>query len=493
MLLRHRTAVLTGLLGALAAALPTRSVAQQPAPVASAPTDSALAALLRERVATARAPGIVVGLVGADGRRRFLADGTARAGAAAPVDERTVFEVGSTTKTFTALALAVLAERGTLRVDEPVEGAYRGAVRVPSRDGAAVTYERLATHRAGLPRLPDDLAPRDMADPYADYDVARLHAFLARHELARTPGTTVEYSNLGFGLLGDALVRAGGARSYADLLARTVTGPLRLGDTWVDVPAAARARLATGHDQTMEPVPAWHLTDAMAGAGALRSTAADMLAYAAAWLDAAPTAGAAPRTVRDTLRRAMAAARAPRAAMPSAPGDSIALAWIVTHAGDDRRPLWWHNGGTGGFRSFVGFDPARRAAVVVLANSAVSVDDIGLHLLDATRPLAAPRVPPRRATVALPAAALDRVAGAYALAPTFVLTVTREAAPDGEARAYLQATGQPRVRLWPAAPDRFFLREVDAELRFELPADGGPATAVTLRQNGRDQRAPRQP
>ena len=115
----------------------------------------------------------------------------------------------------------------------------------------------------------------------------------------------------------------------------------------------------------MDSVPAWHL-DALAGAGALRSTASDMLSYLAAELD----------TLHGPLARAIALGREPRAGIGR---DSIALAWVVHDVAGQR--FWWHNGGTGGFRSFVSFEPARGVAMVVLSNASVGVDDIGMHLL----------------------------------------------------------------------------------------------------------------
>jgi CubicO group peptidase (beta-lactamase class C family) len=221
-------------------------------------------------------------------------------------------------------------------------------------------------------------------------------------------------------------------------------------------------------------VPAWHF-DALAGAGALRSSAADLLTYLAAELDTVSTSG--------PLGRAMARARTPRADFGG--GNRIALAWLIQ--GSTNPPFWWHNGETGGFTSFVAFDPARQVAVVVLANAGVQVDDIGAHLIDPSVPLHMPPIPVHRTVVSLPVAALERVVGDYPLAPTFVLQVSR----IGDA-LYLQATGQQKVRLWPEAPDRFFIKEVDAQLTFTFNGNGS-ATSVTLRQNGASQTAPRKP
>jgi serine-type D-Ala-D-Ala carboxypeptidase/endopeptidase len=333
---------------------------------------------------------------------------------------------------------------------------------VPSRDGRQITLEQLSTHRSGLPRLPDNLAPAAPADPYADYDAPRLYAFLANHRLRRAPGDSAEYSNLGGGLLGHALTLRARAPSWGALVEQRITGPLGMRETFVNAPPALRARVSAGHDASMDTVPAWHL-DALAGAGALRSTASDMLTYLAAMLD----------TTQGPLARAAALVQKPRADF--AAGMRIGLGWLQMAAGP--RAIWWHNGGTGGFRTIAAFDPARRVAVVVLSNSSVSVDDIGLHLLDGTRPVGLPIRAPRT-QVTLSAEQLDRVTGAYELSPGFVLTIAR----NGDALT-AQATGQPRLPMVAVSPFQFVIPVANAELIFDI-SEAGPAKHVTLRQNG---------
>ena len=433
------------------------------------PSDSAILAVLKTRVDSGRAPGIVVGIL-EQGRRRYVAYGSAGP-AGVPVDERTVFEIGSISKTFTGLLLADAVTRGEVQLDQPVAELLPEGTRVPAKDEKAITLEHLATHRSGLPRLPANLMPADAADPYAAYDAQRLYAFLAGHALSRSPGDSAEYSNLGVGLLGHALTRRANAPSWGALVQRRITGPLGMRETFAEVPAGLRERLAAGHGQTMAAVPAWHF-DALAGAGALRSTAADMLTYLAAALD----------TSHGPLRRAMALARTPRADF--ARGSRIALGWMVS--GPPDRPIWWHNGGTGGFRSFVGFDPARQVGVVVLANSAVSADDVGMHLLNPAVPLVMPMLPPRSA-VSLSTEALDRLVGTYALMPDMLLVITRE----GNA-LYGQATGQSRFPLTATAADRFVFPPAGIELTFDL-SEPGPARRLTLRQGGAAMLADRRP
>ena len=156
----------------------------------------------------------------------------------------------------------------------------------------------------------------------------------------------------------------------------------------------------------------------------------------------------------------------------------IGLGWHVMKR--PTRSIIWHNGGTGGYRSFAGFDPASRRGVVVLTNSAIGSDDIGFHLLDATLPLApAPKPVAERKEVTVSAETLERYVGQYELGPNFIFTVTRE-----EDRLFGQATGQQRLRLWAESDTDFFLKEVDAQIKFMKDAQGA-VTALTLFQGGR--------
>ncbi len=125
--------------------------------------------------------------------------------------------------------------------------------------------------------MPDNFHPADPHNPLADYGPEQLYAYLAKHGVAKPEDATFAYSNLGVGLLGQALaVRAG--RSYADQLREEITGPLGLTDTVVKLSAEQQRRFMQGYDYKHRPVHAWDL-DALAGAGAIRSTAGDMLTY----------------------------------------------------------------------------------------------------------------------------------------------------------------------------------------------------------------------
>lgn len=279
--------------------------------------------------------------------------------AGTPPTAQTLFEIGSVTKTFTGLLLAGAVERGTLQPDDPVARLLPDSLDLPSNEEGPITLEQLVTHCSGLPRIPSNLLPpAHPADPYAHYTVQDLYAFLDGYQQSGSSDTSYAYSNLGMGLLGHALARQAGT-SYSALVQQRIAEPLGLGDTRIDLTQAQQNRFAQGYNPAGAPTPPWQIPT-LAGAGALRSTAADMMAYLRAhWTGADATA----------LGRPMQRATTPMADAglgdnAAFAGTRVAYAWHVTPR--NGRTIVWHNGGTGGFSSFVGFNRATRQGVVVL-------------------------------------------------------------------------------------------------------------------------------
>jgi CubicO group peptidase (beta-lactamase class C family) len=406
--------------------------------------------------------GIVVGLVGPTGRH-VIAHGALDKGDIRPLNGDTIFEIGSVTKVFTSLLLTDMAARGEVAVSDPISKYLPADVKAPMRNNQSITLTDLATHTSGLPRLPTNFTPKDPANPYADFSVPQLYQFLSTYTLARDIGSQYEYSNLGGGLLGHLLARRA-EMSYEALVRTRITEPLRMTSTAITLSPDQRARLAVGHNAQLNPVANWDLPT-LAGAGALRSSTNDMLTFVEANLGLV-TSPLAPKMA------AMLTARRPT----GAPGLDIALGWhILTRNGHD---LVWHNGGTGGYRSFVGYDATARLGVVVLSNTstAAGVDDIGLHLLDSRNPLIQPAKP--HTEVAVNPRLFDGYVGRYELAPNFVLTISR----DGD-RLFLQATNQPRFEVFAEGDKEYFLKVVEASVTF-VTDDTGRATALVLHQNG---------
>ncbi|MFI9010377.1 serine hydrolase domain-containing protein [Actinosynnema sp. NPDC053489] len=267
-----------------------------------------------------------------------------------PVTGRTRFEVGSLTKTFTGLLLAEMADRGEVDLSDPVRR-HLPVGAVPHL-GREVTLERLATHTAGLPRLPPGLPARAVphwrTNPYRGFGAADFTAALRRTR-ARAPGR-YRYSNFGVALLGEALAGAAG-RPYPELLAERVLRPLGLDDT-----DCSTSPQVTGHLRG-RPRPPWEIPG-MPAAGALRSSALDLLRYLTAHL--VPVTG--------PLGRAAAEASRPRA---SAGDHEVCLVWNLRRR--QGRELLFHSGGTRGCTAFAAFSPTTSTVFVALANAGPTV------------------------------------------------------------------------------------------------------------------------
>jgi serine-type D-Ala-D-Ala carboxypeptidase/endopeptidase len=459
-------------LGALFAAIARTGWAQGLPRTWNIPDDAEIRRILKERIEVQKqGVGIVVGVIDASGRR-VVAEGVRAKGDTRALDGATVFEIGSMTKVFTGLLLADMVAKDEVRLDQPVAELLPDGVSVPVRSGRQITLVDLATHTSALPGLPTNFSPKDMRNPYVDYTADQLYAFLGGHALAYDIGGKYAYSNLGAGLLGHALARRAGG-DYETVVRRRILGPMGLRDTAIALTPNLRGRLAPGHDGGLQPAANWDLTT-LAGAGALRSTADDMLTFLGA------ATGLSPSPLKPALD-AMLAVRRPA----DGPIMQIALGWHVATAGG--REVVWHNGGTGGYRSFFGYDPAAKVGVVVLTNVAnpVGGDDIGFHLLTG-RPLAKLAPPIVRTAATLTPADVQGLAGRYVFGSGPVaLTVTVEGA-----KVSAQLTGQPAFEIHPESRDRFFWKVVDAQATFER-GPGGRATAVTLHQAGTNQKARR--
>ncbi len=329
---------------------------------------TAPAPAVQDAVASASAKLVGLAVAAVDGGRtahgcRGRADDEGR-----PVDEHTVFEIGSVTKVFTGLLLAVMAEAGEVALDEPLADLYP-ELTLPVR-GRPVTLADLATHASGLPRLPPGLLRQGLRhrdDPYASFSDADVVRALESVRLRAAPGTRVRYSNFGAGVLGQALARR--ARTpYDDLVRTRVCLPLGMPDTGVRRSPDQLARRAVGHDRRGRAVPDWSM-DSLPGMGALHSTAADLARFLAAQLDPGSTPLAA------AIRRT----QEPRARLGRV--GHVGLGWMRTPLPRTAATMVWHNGGTGGAFSFVGLVPEAGVGGAVLTNTARPVDSLGVGLL----------------------------------------------------------------------------------------------------------------
>jgi serine-type D-Ala-D-Ala carboxypeptidase/endopeptidase len=284
--------------------------------------------------------------------------------------EETIFEIGSVTKVFTGVSLAHLVEQQSMHLGDSLSKHLPEDVKIVDALGP-ITLLQLATHTSGLPRLPDNLDPQNESDPYADYTAEDLYAALATTELDSPPGKTSSYSNFGMGLLGHVL-SLHRQTGYESLVREVICQPLEMSDTVMTLSAEQQSRLTPGHDPKGKVVPNWNF-DVLAPAGAFRSTARDLLTFVEANL--------AERD--DALGGALKLARKKHHEHWS--GD-VGLAWQIKNS-PEGLVQHWHNGGTGGYVSFVGFDHKHQIGVVLLSNYGDAfagddaVDRMGMEIL----------------------------------------------------------------------------------------------------------------
>lgn len=316
---------------------------------------------------------VVIGVSTPAGRQVWGFGGIDRDGRRVPPDGRTLYEIGSITKTFTGTVLADLVRDGTVALDDPVREYLPPDWSVPTRDGREVSLLHLTTHTSSLPRMPPGFLPLLVLtgsgeDPYAGYKRDNLRLTLWQLELSRPIGSRFEYSNLGVGLLGDALARAAGEPDAEPLFQKRLLTPLGLTDTAFTLTEEQLARLAPPFRANGWRAHNWHF-DCLKACGGLRSTADDLLTYAEAALGRAET----------PLRPAFELATQPW--RQTCEGErSVGLGWFVQPIRDPDQSsaapgrLIWHGGATGGYRTFLGLLPERGCAVVILSNSAADVD-----------------------------------------------------------------------------------------------------------------------
>ena len=372
--------------------------------------------------------------------------------------EKVIFEIGSITKVFTGILLAQAVHEGKLSLDDTL--AQRLPVKFDHPETGAVTLRQLATHSSCLPRLPENMQDSPGADPYAAYDDAALFEYLSHAKLTGTPPCPAAYSNLGFGTLGVVLERALG-QPWSVLVRDRITAPLGMADTTAVLTEEQASRFATPWDGD-QPAHAWTFR-AMAGAGALRSTLLDMSRLA----DAMIAGSAGP------LKDAWPILAGDYADMP-ATGGKIGLGLL--HSKDDGADSYFHDGGTGGYRSEVLVHPASGDAFVILASNAKAQPEAWIPAWRRSgKPAAAARV-----AITIAPGDLDEYAGVYPIDGPSKITVLRSG--DG---LVVRLTGQTFVPVLASAKDEFFYKVVDAQISFTRDA-AGKVAGLTLHQNGHD-------
>ena len=409
--------------------------------------DDAISAMISKRVQSGAITGIVAAMIDGQGKRHVLSAGTSDV-AGLPLDEHAVFEIGSVTKTFTATILADMVLKGEISLDDPIQKYLPATVTVPSRNGRAITIRDLATHTSGLPKVPSNLNQIDPENPYAAYTVNDLYDYISSYKLTRDPGVKFEYSNTGVGLLGHILsLRAN--TSYEALLQERVLAPLGMNETRITLTPTMKAHLTQGHDKNGNAKDPWDLPT-IAGAGAIRSTAHDLLIYLATQRD----------TINGPLAKAIAMTHRNLHAGPNTLV-TIGLAWHRETTANGQT-IVYHSGETGGYHAFIGFNTSTGANAILLANTTGPIDEIGLKIMDKSVILKADLVEP---VIAL--SVLQSYVGSYQVRPGIVFNVTLR-----NGRLVIGQPGKNGSSLYAESETVFHINGPNAGLVFHLSLNG---------------------
>lgn len=326
----------------------------------------------------------------------------------------------------------------------------------------------LATHTSALPRLPENLEPKDALDPYADYTEQKLYEFLSGHKLTREIGSEYAYSNLGVGLLGHILsLRA--KMTFDELLEKRIFSPLGMADTSLALPNARRSRHAQGFNAADAPTPIWNF-DVLAGAGAIRSTSADMAKFISASIGITKTPLAGAFVEARKMQRQGQNSQV-----------KVGLCW--NNADLFGTEVFWHGGGTFGFSSYIAIDPKQKKGAFLVNNSgqptgSVFLESIAFNFLQPKFPIKKPAL--AKVEVQLTEDVLRAYAGEYAVTDGLSIFITLEGK-----QLFGRATGQDKFELFAEKEDKFFAKVAGIAISFDNDKDG-KITQLIISQGGVD-------
>lgn len=417
-----------------------------PTPTVPATSDPALAAVVSKRLVGDRTGACFAVAVVTDEatERAFVcADGRP----VTRIGPDTAFEIGSVSKTMTAALLASLLEEGEATLDQPLSSLLPDGAEVPTFEGQPILLRHLVTHTSGLPPLPLLPIPNP-SDPYASMDPEATMGALAMTRLSTAPGTHFEYSNFASMVLSHAV----GSRAGSDFEALVKTRlfePLGMHGAYVTRPPEG-IRPAQGHLSTGAVTSAWNFHPSLAGVGGVRATLDDMIQYVRGNL------GLVDAPIRTALLRTHQPIEGATRKM--------GMNWMIAPLSG--REILAHEGGTGGFSSFVAFDPETKRGVVVLSDTSLAalggLGDLGVHLLDPSMPLGQPRK-----AIPAPKELLDALVGTYQLQGAMQMTLSQKGGA-----LVIQAQGQPAFEMGYDDRGDFYPLAFDARLLPQKLPDG---------------------
>jgi len=312
------------------------------------------------------APGLVLAVIRGD-QSVVLGYGETRPGSKVEPNGRSILRMGSIAKVMAGHTLASMVADGTLKLTDPLIKYAPPGAKVPTFAGREITLLDLATHTAGLPReLPDAPDPQPGENPFTWFHADAYWRWLAGATLPYAPGSGAIYSNLGFGLLGEALAGVGG-KPYGTLLNERVAAPLGMLDTTTKLSEAQAPRAMTGLDLDGKEAPLWEMPAAMDASGNVFTTGEDMTKWMRWHLAVNDAAGAEARTIdhapyrwHDGLKAAVG--------VGGKIMDGLGLGWTISLPKGKRPLILAKSGGIAGFITYVVLAPTRGVGVFVAVN-----------------------------------------------------------------------------------------------------------------------------
>lgn len=321
--------------------------------------------IIKKEVDNGRSSSIVVGIINHN-NQFIICHGNPFDKNEQKANENIIYEIGSITKIFTTIILANMVVKGKLKLSDPVSMYLPDSVKFMEVNGKTITLKHLATHTSGLPRFPQNFIPKDPQNPYADYTISDIYQFLNNFTVKENKGVG-EYSNIGMALLANILCGVNNI-NFESLIMENICKPLDMQNTFINTTKEQQEQFATPYIVADKITKHWDFK-AIEGAGAIKSNLVDMLKFLNAQLT--------PDSL--SLGKAIKLAHSFQDST-SMRNTSIGLGWFINHQYDET--IIWHNGSTGGFKSFIGFDVKNQRGVIIMSNSTRNINDIGFHILN---------------------------------------------------------------------------------------------------------------
>jgi serine-type D-Ala-D-Ala carboxypeptidase/endopeptidase len=306
--------------------------------------------------------GVVVGIVKGD--NVFIQGfGTIKEGTNDTPDGSTIFELASVGKLFTTAVLQIGVGRNEFELTGEIAKYLSPKVAVSSNCKA--TLLNLATHTSGLPSLPKNMLDKmtDEQNPYKDLTINDLYDYLKTCKENKPIGEH-EYSNFGMGVLGHILELKYN-KSYEDIVKDEICAKLKMENTVVTLSENQKKKTAQGYDEAGKPNPVWQDT-VLTGAGSFLSNAADMVKFIKANLDGSYSP-ISPQLIA--------------CHKPQMKGET-GLGWHIANTALDEtlgmKGVLWHNGGAGGYSSYLAIDKETKSGLILLSNSAKDITSFGM-------------------------------------------------------------------------------------------------------------------